>query len=248
MKTALQIYTLRDALGADDIRNTLSRVRSMGYDGVEWFGLLGYTAEQIAEMTTAAGLEMFSLHIDYTIAAAADRAFLRDAAAIGVKYLPIGWLPENRIAGGVDFEETCEVIRSYAALAKEHGLYVLYHNHDFDLALHNGTPKLDLLFDAIDADLFGAEPDTCWLYSGHVDPVAYLKKYSDRAPVIHLKDCVAEGGRAGFRPLGMGVLNFAEILPACQKAEWLCVEQDDPMPGMDAFACAEASAKFLGLH
>ena len=247
MKTALQIYTLRGALGADDIRATLTRVRGMGYDGVEWFGLLGYTAEQLADMTVAAGLKMFSLHIDYTTAAAADRAFLRDAAAVGVKYLPIGWLPEDRIAGGAAFEETCEVLRSYGALAKEYGLYVLYHNHDFDLIRHNGTPKLDLLYEAVPADLLGAEPDTCWLYSGHVDAAAYLKKYADRAPVIHLKDCVAEGGRSGFRPLGMGVLNFDEILPLCQSADWICVEQDEPMPGMDAFACAEASAHFLGL-
>lgn len=245
MKKALQMYTLRGYLGENEIADTLAKVRAMGYDGAEWFGLMGLTPETLAKLTADAGLQMFSLHISITDLLAPDTDFLKRTAAVGVKYLPIGWLPEERLADGELFEETCGLIRRYAETAGAYGLRVLYHNHDFDLAKIGGTTRLDRLYDALPGDILGAEPDTCWLYSGGVDPTAYLTKYADRSPVIHLKDCVKEGGRSGFRPVGMGVLDFASILPACKKADWVCVEQDEPSGGMDAFACAEASAKYL---
>ena len=246
MKKALQMYTLRSHLNSKaEIADTLAKVRAMGYDGAEWYGLLGMTPEELAKLTTDAGLAMFSLHISAADLLEPDTDFLKRTAAVGVKYLPIGWLPEERLAGGPLFEETCDLIRRYAEIAAEYGLYVLYHNHDFDLAVIGDTTKLDALYDALPGNVLGAEPDTCWLYSGGVDPVEYLKRYADRAPVIHLKDCVKEGGRSGFCPVGMGVLDFAAILPVCDRADWVCVEQDEPSMGLDDFGCAEASVKSL---
>ena len=57
------MYSVRAFLGEDQIRNTLARVKDMGYDGAEWYGLLGYTPYQLAKLTTDAGLDVFSLHI-----------------------------------------------------------------------------------------------------------------------------------------------------------------------------------------
>ena len=245
MKLALQIYTLRQYLGEDNIKDTLQKVKEMGYEGVEWPGLMGYTPAGLAKITRDAGLEIFSVHINIQDVIACDTDMLDGLAKEGVKWLPIGWLPEERLAGGEKFEETCDLIRKYSALAAERGMLVLYHNHDFDLAPLEDTTKLAALYAALPGNVLGAEPDTCWLYSGGVDPVDYLNKYADRAPVIHLKDYVKEGGRKGFKPVGSGVLDWDGILPACGKAQWICVEQDDPSDGMDAFRCAAMSAAFL---
>jgi len=245
MKTALQMYSVRQHIGADEISETLRKVRAMGYDGAEWFGLMGMTPEELAKLTTDAGLEMFSLHISHTDLPSPDRDFLKRAAAVGVKYLPIGWLPEERLAGGPLFEETCGLIRRYAETAGEYGLRVLYHNHDFDLAPFGDTTALDYLYETLPGHVLGAEPDTCWLYSGGVDPVEFLKRHIARAPIIHLKDCVKEGGRSGFMPVGMGVVDFESVLSVCGSAEWLCVEQDDPCPGMSDFECAAESARYV---
>lgn len=245
MKLALQIYTLRNYLGKDNIEMTLQKVKEMGYTGIEWPGLMGYTPSELAELTRGAGLEIFSVHINIDDLLACDTAVLDGLAKVGVKWLPIGWLPEERLAGGAKFAETCDLIRAYSAEAAKRGMQVLYHNHDFDLAAFGDATKLDGLYAALPADVLGAELDTCWLYSGGVDPVTYLQKYADRAPVIHLKDCVKEGGRHGYMPVGDGVLDWQAILPACAKAEWVCVEQDEPNPGLDAFQCAARSAAFL---
>ncbi|MBE6615833.1 MAG: sugar phosphate isomerase/epimerase [Ruminococcaceae bacterium] len=245
MKLALQIYSLRQALAPEQIADTLAKTKAMGYDGVEWFGLMGMTPAALAEITRNAGLEFFSVHISIADILAADMTLLDEMAAAGVKYLPIGWLPEDRLAGGSHFAETCQLIRTYGAEAARRGMTVLYHNHDFDLAKYGDATRLDALYDAVPADLLGAELDTCWLYSGGVDAAAYVTKYAHRAPVIHLKDCVAGGGRAGFMPVGHGVLDWDKILPCCEGAEWVCVEQDEPSGGLDPFRCAELSAAFL---
>lgn len=245
MKLALQIYTLRSYLSADRVKDTLRRVRETGYDGVEWFGLMGYAPAQLAKLTEDAGLLMFSVHRSFDDIGSCNTDELDALAAAGVKYLPIGWLPEERLAGGPLFEETVAAIRRYAEEAKKRGMYVMYHNHDFDLKPYGAGTRLDALLAALPEDLFGAEPDTCWLYSGGVDPAEYLRKYCGRSPVVHLKDCVREGGRSGFMPVGHGVLDWDAILPECGGADWLCVEQDEPSGGLDAFECARLSAEFL---
>ena len=245
MKLGLQIYSLRDYLTPDQICDTLKKVKDMGYDGIEWTNQPGYSPRELAEMTRQAGLEMFSLLRDIKHLIACDTAELDEIASLGIKYLPICWLPTERLAGGALFEETCELICRYGEEAKKRGIWLLYHNHEFDLDRLDGKPLLDHLFETLPADILGAEPDTCWLYTGKVDPAAYLQIYTNRAPIIHLKDCIAEGGRAGFKPVGSGVLDWKAILNECGNAEWICVEQDDPSDGLDAFACAELSAAFL---
>ena len=245
MKLALQIYTLRQYLGADDIQDTLKTVKKMGYDGIEWPGLMGYTPAQLAKITRDAGLEFFSVHINIQDVMDCDTDVMDALAKEGVKWLPIGWLPEDRLAGGVNFDKTCALIRKYSGEAAKRGMLVLYHNHDFDLAPLADTTKLAALYAALPGDVLGAEPDTCWLYSGGVDPVDYITRYADRAPVIHLKDCGKDGGRKGFKPVGDGVLDWDGILSACGTAQWICVEQDEPSDGLDAFQCAARSAAFL---
>ncbi len=245
MKLALQIYSLRGFLTTDRINETLSRVYEMGYDGVEWYGLMNHTPVELAHMTEKAGLRMFSLHRSIDDILECNTSLLDAVAGVGVKYLPIGWLPPERLANGPLFHETCDAIRRYSDLAAARGMYLLYHNHDFDLVRCGNTPLLDLLMEALPETVIGMEPDTCWLYSGGVDPETYLHKYIDRAPIIHVKDCVAGGGRKGFMPVGSGVLDWNGILTQCRKADWLCVEQDEPSKGLDAFECARKSASFL---
>ncbi len=245
MKLALQIYSLRQHLGEGEIKDTLARVKSMGYDGVEWFGLMGYTPDALAKLTRDAGLEFFSVHIAIDDLLACDLSLLDALAAAGTKYLPIGWLPEDRLAGGELFEETCALIEAYGNAAAKRGMQVLYHNHDFDLAPYGDATKLDGLYAALPGTVLGAELDTCWLYSGKVDPADYIVRYADRAPIIHAKDCSAGGGRESFQPVGSGVLDWDGILAVGKDAPWICVEQDEPSDGLDAFRCVEISAAFL---
>lgn len=246
MKIGLQLYTLRKEIFSGNVPEILRKVKSLGYDGVEWFGTFpGYGAAKLAEVTRDSGLEFFSIHTDINGLKSPNRDDLKIYSSAGVRYMPIGWLPEDRIAGGENFTDTLETIRNFAKIARGYGITLLYHNHDFDLArLADGTPKLDILYKELPPDILSAELDTCWLYSGGVDTVKYVTKYADRTPILHLKDCVPEGGRTGFMPVGYGVLNFSEILRA-SKADWLCVEQDEPTPSYDEWESCRMAIDYL---
>ena len=138
MKLAIQIYTLRKNLTPEEMPATLAKVKEMGYDGVEWHNLMGKTPAELKKLTNDAGLEFFSLHINKDIIDACDTDMMDAVAAAGVKYLPIGSLPADRMPGGENFEASMAALKKYCEEAKKRGLYVLYHNHDFDLALIDG--------------------------------------------------------------------------------------------------------------
>ena len=92
-------------------------------------------------------------------------------------------------------------------------------------------------------------PDGRWeaRYTAGYDPLTYFQRYSDRCPILHLKDCVKEGGHKGFRAVGDGALEFAPIIEAARAAgtPWLCVEQDLPTEGKTAMECARDSITYL---
>lgn len=247
MKTALQLYTIRNTLLAD-IPGHLSQLKKMGYDGAEICNFGGDSVSVIAGEMKKVGLEVFSIHTDINEITAADcRERVERYASLGCRYMTIGWLPGERLYGGPLYAETLDGIKTFSAVCRAYGICLLYHNHDFDFDTVNGAHKLDMLYADTDKEVLCAELDTCWVYSGGEDPLTYLEKYAGRCPVLHLKDCVKEGGRQGFRALGEGVLKFDPILsvaPACG-VEWLCVEQDEPTPGRTPLECAGTSIDYL---
>lgn len=247
MKTSIQLYSLRETI-LSDTSAQLQTLKRAGYDGAELVNFGGGSVEFLADEMKKSGLEVFSIHTNIDEVIAADESMLETYASLGCTVMPIGWLPEERVAGGKLYAETLELIGKFSALAKKHGIRLVYHNHDFDLAaLDNGVRKLDALYADTSPDVLGAEFDTCWVYTAGADPLAYLDKYSSRCPVLHLKDCVKEGGRKGFRALGEGVIDFAPIVSLAEErgVEWLCVEQDEPSPGRTPMECALESIAFL---
>lgn len=246
MKVALQLYSIRDILPGN-IEKCIAEVAEIGYDGVEIVNFGGDSLNEIVSAMRNNDLQVFSIHTDIHEVIACDAEKLNYYAALGCRYMPISALPDDRLPGGDKYEETLCAIRNFSETAQGYGIKLLYHNHDFDFEKAGGRYKLDILYSDLPASILGAELDTCWIYTAGESPLDYYKKYSDRCPILHLKDCVPEGGRKGFRELGGGVINFGPIIKEAKRCgtEWLCIEQDDPTPGMTSMECAEASCRYL---
>lgn len=246
MKTALQLYSVRDTMFGD-LPGHIRAIAEMGYDGAEFVDFGGDSVVRIAEEMKKNGLEVFSIHTSVGDMQAADEEKIRRYAGYGCRVIPLGWLPEERIPGGPLYRETLDIIRGYSALCAKYGIRLVYHNHDFDLRPYGDTRSLDRLLADAGEDVLGAELDTCWIYSGDADPVEYIERYGSRCPVLHLKDCVKEGGRHGFLPLGQGVIDLAPVVSAAEEksVEWLCIEQDEPSPGKTSMECARESLEYL---
>ena len=66
MKTAIQLYTLRNE-AKKDLEGVLKTVSDAGYDGVELAGLYGLNGDQMKALLDKYGLRAISAHIKYAV-------------------------------------------------------------------------------------------------------------------------------------------------------------------------------------
>ena len=261
---ALQLYTVRDELKAD-FEGTLKKVKALGYDGVEFAGLFGKSADEVKKMCEEIGLVPISAHVPF-VDMMENPQLLETYAEIGCKYVVIPYLTEEYRPGEEKFAEVIEGAKLLGSKANELGMKLCYHNHDFEFTKINGEYALDILYKEVSQDLLQTELDTCWVNIGGEDPAQYIRKYSGRCEVVHLKDFVGgktenmyaligidedekkdTGVKFEFRPVGYGVQNFPDILEAAKDAGalWVVVEQDQPNMGKTPMECAEMSINYL---
>ena len=184
LPVALQLYSVRDAM-ANDFKGTLQKVKEMGYDGVEFAGLFGNTPEQVKAMCAEIGLTPISAHVPLADMLADVDKVIADYKALGCKYIVVPYVTEERRPGGELFMQMIEEIRSIGQKAKDAGLVLLYHNHDFEFKqVENGEFGLDYLYSSIPADLLQTELDECWVKYAGQDPVATFRSMQAVRPLF----------------------------------------------------------------
>ena len=268
LPVAVQLYSLRNEM-EKDLEGTLRAVKAMGYDGVEFAGLFDKSADEVKNLVETIGLTPISAHVPYADMVDDAEKVLSDYAEIGCKFVVIPYMTEEYRPGAEKFDELIENIKIIGAKAKELGMTLLYHNHDFEFVKIGDEYGLDVLYASVDEDIFKTELDTCWVNVGGENPAEYILKYSGRSPVVHLKDFVINGEQKGslykligideeeatdngeegfaFRPVGYGCQDFKSILEASEKAgaEWVVVEQDEATMGKTPLESIEMSRNYL---
>lgn len=261
---AVQVYSVRDD-AKKDLRGTLEKIKEMGYDGVEFAGLYGYAPADVKKMCDEIGLIPISAHVPYLDMMKDPKGVLSQYAELGVKYVAVPYLTPEYRPGTENFGDVVKNIAMLGSVAKELGMQLLYHNHDFEFVKLNGKYALDILYDEVPADFLQTELDVCWVNVGGEVPADYIRKYSGRTPVVHLKDFYGEKsedmyeliginatapkrpGNFEFRPVGSGLNDFPAILAAAKDAGagWVIVEQDQPSMGLTPLQCIAKSREYL---
>jgi sugar phosphate isomerase/epimerase len=253
-----------------DFEQVIKKVKEYGYDGVELASLHGKEPEYVKKLLSDTGLTPISAHIPLdSMLKNPDKVFSL-YFDMGCKYVAVPYLPEERRPGKPLFDKTLEQMEQLGKKAKEAGLQLLYHNHDFEFVKIGDRLGLDVIYETIPADLLQTQIDTCWVKVAGQDPAEYIRKYKGRAPVVHLKDFYkqetdkdikmyeligikgkdhkpSDKKAFGFMPLGFGQQDIPEILEASKEAgaSWVVVEQDEPQEGRTALECARLSIKYL---
>ena len=267
LPVAVQVYSVRDSAEAN-LADTLRKIKEMGYQGVEFAGLYGLSPDYVKGLCDGIGLVPVSAHIPLDeMLADPDKTFA-DYAKIGCKFAAVPYVTPERRPGAEKFEETIRQIAGLGECAKKYGITLLYHNHDFEFTKVNGEYGLDILYKEVSPEFLQTELDLCWVNVGGEEPAAFLRKYTGRAPVVHLKDFHMSGklpkhlyaligieeeekeeepSTFEFRPVGHGMQNMPEILKACtgSGAEWVVVEQDEPSMGLSRMESIKASREYL---
>ena len=267
---AYQVYSARED-AQKDLDAVLSKLKAMGYDGVEFAGFYGHSAEEVKAMLDKHGLTAISSHVPFQQIEADMFGVIAYHKAIGCRFIAIPYLDDATRPGAPGFARAIAVAHKFGRLLKEAGMTLLYHNHDFEFIQLSGMYGLDFLYQAVPEDVLKTELDLCWVKYAGEDPAAYVRKYAGRCPVIHLKDYVGKRedgatpyGLIGldddgqkkaqafeFRPVGYGCQDVKSLLDAGIEsgAEWFVVEQDESV-GRTPLEAAEMSIgtlKKLGL-
>lgn len=269
LPVGLQLYSVRDDAQADLV-GTLRRVKALGYDFVELAGLYGHTPTQMKQALDEVGIAAWSAHVPLAELTEDLQKTIAGYAEIGCRFVAIPYLPDDLRPLTPGFDAVLKSIPVIAETCNAAGMTLLYHNHDFEFVrLPDGAYALDHMYQTIPSSLLQTELDCCWIKVAGEEPVAYLERYANRCPVVHLKDFYKTGkpnnlyeligidsaqaeaeeeGRFEFRPVGFGMQVMPEILEAAVKngAECVVVEQDASV-GRTPFEAVEMSRKYLQL-
>jgi sugar phosphate isomerase/epimerase len=240
---AVQLYTVRTQLeDPSRLAGVLGRLRKIGYRAVEVAGLGAVTAGRFGEELRRAKLVACAAHVSLPRLQTALDDVVAECTDWGCRYVVVPSLPEDyRSAAG--YRRFAQEARELARQLLPSGIQLAYHNHAFELERLGDRKALETVFEAAGEEL-QAELDTYWLQFGGANPSAWIRRFKNRAPLVHLKDMAVDRGNPVDAEIGEGNLDWIDILRACKDSgtKWLVVEQDNPRRDpMDSVAISYAN-------
>ncbi len=225
-QAGLQLYSLREQFKSD-VPGTLDLVKKLGVSEVETASTYGLPVEQFTAMLQERGLHAVSAHFQYEPLSKDIDAAVREAKALGVRYVVCPWIP-HEIA---DFTEAdakraaADFNRWGEAFAKA-GIKFGYHVHGYEFRPQGDGTLFDVLVRETKPELVTFEMDVFWVMHPGQDPVKLLEKYPARWELMHLKD-IRKGARTGIYTgkapkeddvtLGTGQVDWAAVLRTAAK-------------------------------
>jgi sugar phosphate isomerase/epimerase len=234
----LQLYTVRDETARDFVR-TLQRVAEMGYRGVEFAGYGQIASKEMAVLLADFGLQAYGSHVGLFLLEKDLEHEINYCLDIGCRYIAIPTLtPQWRSSEASGYRKLAAYLNTLGERCQKGGVSLVYHNHDFDFVKSEDRYLLDILLEETDPAFMQLELDSGWAAYSGVDPVAYLKQYAGRVPLLHLKDLTTE---RTFAEIGEGTLDIAEYYAAAEKCgtRYFLVENDTPRhPSLESVRCS----------
>lgn len=211
----------------------------MGLKYVELAGTYGLSTAEFDDEIRKADLLVSGSHVGIDSLRDNLRQVIKDNQIFGNRYVILPWVAEQYRQ---DWPATAEILNEIGAKLAEYDLVFAYHNHDFEMTGDDGETGLDALFAASDPDSVKAQLDLGWIAASGKDPIKYIRRYSSRLPLVHLKDYSGDPEYHDSEP-GWGTLDWANIIPACHEAgvDFGAIEMDEPLgdPLLSVKRCAE---------
>lgn len=224
-KIALQLYSVRDDC-AKDLPGVIKAVAAMGYEGVEFAGYYGRTAEELRKMLDENGLVCCGTHtgLDSLTGDNLEKTIAFNKT-LGNRFLIVPGLPRERTESREAWRETARIFSEIAKKVKPYGMVVGYHNHTEEFKPLDGEMPWDTFFGNTTKDVV-MQFDTGNALVAGAEAAPFIKKYPGRATTAHIKEHSATNGNA---LIGEGDIKWKELLPLIKntgKAKWYIVEQE----------------------
>ncbi|MBM9510266.1 sugar phosphate isomerase/epimerase family protein [Actinacidiphila acididurans] len=179
----IQLYSVRDDIGPDDLDRTLTRLAAVGFTHAEPYDILGDTARLGAALANA-GLRAATAHASVL---RHDPAEIVDAAGtLGIGTVITPYADPAGLTDRAGVARLADALNAAAATAAAHGIRIGYHNHDFEFSQEvDGAPVYDLLTSLLDPAVV-LEVDVYWAGVGGADVFDLLPRLGDRVRHLHV--------------------------------------------------------------
>ena len=210
MKTAVQQIMLGTVTGSEkQARETLRRIKAAGYDGLELNRFMILPSSLMVRLMTRAagmptgkggaldwhgllqesGLEVVSLHTDLGSLEREPAAVIEEAKSFGADKVIVTGMYRFDYSNESAVRELAARMNRSGGKLKEHGLSLLYHNHNVELLpVKPGLRAYDLLIEETDPGLVNFEFDSYWFTDGGADAKAWMRKLGNRMKLWHVTD------------------------------------------------------------
>lgn len=225
-KFAAQLMTLHRQT-EEDFPGVLRAVREMGWPAVQISGLRGWLAKDIAAVLKETGLATAGVHVLLERLLNELDVVMEEAAIFNTRDIICPYMPKE-YQNPDGYRHMRLVLNEIAERIAVKGFRFSYHHHAFEFDTEiDGVTALEYLLQPSQDNRILAEIDTYWVKKGGQDPYAFLRKYENRMPIIHLKDMTPDDLQATAE-IGTGSIDFAPILLWGEQhgIEWYAVEQD----------------------
>lgn len=225
---ALQLYSVREDC-ARDLEETLVAVADIGYDGVEFAGYHGRSAEELRRMLDELGLRVAGTHIgvDTLLGSEFDKS-IEYNRVLGNRFLIVPSLPEEMKKSRASWLEAARLLNDVAERLRPEGMRVGYHNHAIEFQLLEGEWPWDTVFGAALPEVVMQLDAGNAMFGGvSVEGVLeILRRYPGRATTVHLKAFSSVNEKA---LIGEGEMDWGRFFSVCETVggtEWYIVEQE----------------------
>jgi len=249
IRIAVQLFSVRNDC-ARDLEGTLKAIADMGYEGVEFAGYYGRSAEELRSLLDKFGLEVAGSHVSVE-AIMEDKLeeTIRFNKALGNKYIIVPWIPESMRNSKEAWLKTAQLFNKVAERLKKENMYVGYHNHTEEFKKFNGEMGWDIFAKATSHDVVLQVDVGNAMHGGlSIEEVLdIIRRYPGRIKTIHLKEYSRKDPNA---ILGEGEVRWGELIRLCQETggtEWYIVEQESyKYPPMECIKrCLENLKKII---
>jgi len=233
----LQLYSFRNEFKTD-VPGTLQRIGEMGIRQIEGGGTYGLPLDEFKQMLAKNKLTMISVGADFKQLDSNVQSVVANAKAFGAKYVMCAWVPHNGAFTIDDANKAIAVFNKAGKVLKENGITFCYHAHGYEFGPYNNGTMFDYMASKMDPAYANFEMDVFWVKHPGQEPVALLKKYPGRFPLMHLKDRKpgTPGNQDGKAPdetnvvLGAGDVGIADIMKVAKKygVKYYFIEDESP--------------------
>lgn len=261
-----------------DARNTLSRIKLAGYDGLELNGFMikpssfiVRTLTKAAGMPTGkggkldwkslldeAGLKAVSIHEDLGSIERDVKAVIEEAHKFETNKVVITGMYQFDYKDASLVDELCKRLNEAGKQLSLGGIELIYHNHNIEWLDCGGVTAYQRIVDGTNPDYLNFEFDSYWPTEAGVDALATMKMLGDRLKLYHINDRGTKVIKTPMTPilksdsmeLGTGNMNLEGMIDVARTAgvDAIILESHKNWIDKDPIKSLELSAEYLKKH